>query len=263
MRSDYDYYGLLAETWDLQRPDAEKWEDAALCRELAEQYGTPALDLGCATGRIVLPFMEHGLDTDGVDNSADLLEICRQKAKSRQLSPNLYQQSIVDLSLPRRYRTIIGSSSVLQLITNEVQIAQTMRRLFDHLEPGGILVASFSFEWREGDGLDSDWLPHFEVVRPSDGATVRALAREWHEPERRLWHAEERYEVVKDGEIVATELHTRSPEGRSYTQAQAIALYTDAGFINVRALHEFTHEPAAPDDRLFCIIGEKPALERR
>lgn len=253
----YDYYGLVAQTWDLHRASAESWSDGVLYRELAEQYGPPVLDLGCATGRLILPFLERGIDTDGVDNSPELLEICREKAEARGLTPKLYEQSIVTLDLPRRYKTIVGSSSVFQLITDEDQARQTLTRIFAHLEPGGIFVTSFSFEWREGDPLDSGWGPHFTVTRPSDGATLRSFCREWHEPEKRLWHAEQRFEVEKEGEIIATEHHLRSPEGRLYTQAQATQLFSEAGFVHVRTLHEFTHEPAQENDRLFCVVGQR------
>ena len=252
----YDYRGLVAQTWDLHRADAESWSDGVLYRELVERYGQPALDLGCATGRILLPFLERGLDTDGVDNSPELLEICRQKAVARGLSPNLYEQDMTALDLPRRYKTIVGSSSVFQLVTDEALARQTLKRIFDHLEPGGIFIASLAFEWREGDPLESDWHPHFTVTRPGDGATIRSFTREWHEPEKRLWHAEQRFEVELGGSVVATERHVRSPEGRSYTQAQAVALFAEVGFTEIRALHEFTHDPALPEDRLFC---PKPA----
>ncbi|MGC4044057.1 MAG: class I SAM-dependent methyltransferase [Armatimonas sp.] len=147
---DYDYNGLIASTWDAHRPDAESWSDAVLYREIVKTYGEPVLDLGCATGRIVLPFLESGIDTDGVDNSPELLEICRQKAEARGLSPDLYQQDLIELDLPRRYRTIIGSSSVLQLVTEEPHAHQMMARLYEHLEPHGALIAAFSFEWRVG-----------------------------------------------------------------------------------------------------------------
>ena len=257
-KPDYDYYGLIAQTWDLHRADAENWSDSVLYRELAERYGQPVLDLGCATGRIVLPYLERGIDTDGVDNSPALLDICRQKAEARGLSPNLYEQDIVVLDLPRRYKTIVGSSSVFQLITEEAQARQTLARIFEHLEPGGIFVTSFAFEWREGDPLRSDWHPHFTVTRPGDNAIIRSFSREWHEPEKRLWHAEQRFEVEKDEEIIATEHHLLSPEGRSYTQAQAMAIFAEAGFTEIRAFHNFTHEPAQPEDRLFCILGIRP-----
>ena len=35
--------------------------------------GQPALDAGCGTGRLLLPWLGDGLDVDGCDVSADML----------------------------------------------------------------------------------------------------------------------------------------------------------------------------------------------
>ena len=36
-------------------------------------------------------------------------------------------------------------------------------------------------------------------------------------------------------------------------------LFAEVGFTDIRALHEFTDNPALPEDRLFCLVGAKPA----
>lgn len=72
-----------------------------------------------------------------------------------------------------------------------------------------------------------------------------------------LEHTETVYELIRDGEVVASERHVRSPATRWYTQAQARDLYRRAGFNDVRVVRQFTHEPAAESDRLFCVLGVK------
>jgi hypothetical protein len=206
----------------------------------------------------VLDYSREGLGCDGVDNAPEMLAICRAKAAALGLSPGIFEQSIEALALPRRYRTILCPSSVLQLVTDPAAASAALRRLLDHLEPGGALVGSFSFEWRPGDPLDTGWELLFEKPRPSDGATVRCFTREWREPERQLWNTEERFEVLRDGRVVETEHRRCAPEGRWYTQPQAVALFRDAGFADVRVFHEFTHDPASGEERLFCVLGVRP-----
>lgn len=133
-----------------------------------------------------------------------------------------------------------------------------MERLVQHLEPGGAFIGSFAFGWRAGDPLDTGWELLFEKPRPGDGAVVRSWTREWHEPEQQLWHSEQRFEVALDGAVIETEHQRRSPEGRWYTQEQAIELLTAAGLVDVELFREFTTEPARPDDRLFCAMGVRP-----
>ena len=240
------------------RDNTANWSDRFFFLDIIRQYGQPVLDIGCGTGRIILDYLAEGIDIDGLDNSPEMLAICRAKANKMGLSPTLYQQRMETLDLPRTYRTILAPSSALQLVT-DLDVARTMlRRFISHLQPGGAFVTSLAFEWREGDPLDTGWKLLFEKPRPEDGATVRSWTREWREPERQLWHTEQTFEVELNGKIIQTDHQRRSPEGRWYTQAQAIQLYDDAGLTGIQLFHGFTHEPARDDDRLFCALGVKP-----
>lgn len=249
---------MVATTWDLHRDNTETWTDRVFFLEIVRKYGQPVLDVGCATGRLLLDYLAQGIDIDGVDNSPELLDICRAKAQAQGLTATVYQQRMETLDLPRKYCTILGPSSVFQLVTDADTARQTLNRFFAHLESGGAFVTSFSFDWREGEPLDSGWQPHFEKIRPEDGATVRSWVREWQEPDQQLWHAEQRFEVEKNGTVIEREHQTRSPEGRWYTQPQVKELFQAAGFVDIQFFHEFTLEPALPDDRLFCALGVKP-----
>ena len=87
----------------------------------------------------LLPYLRDGLDVDGCDVSPDMLRHCREAAEREGLSPNLYAQAIHELDLPRRYRTIYVCGGFGLGSTRE-QDVEGLRRLHDHLEPGGLLV---------------------------------------------------------------------------------------------------------------------------
>lgn len=255
---DYEYRGLMAATWDIWRDDTANWEDGVFFRDIVRQYGQPALDMGCGTGRIVLDYLAEGVDIDGVDNSPEMLAICREKAQKRGLLPNLYQQTMENLDLPRLYRTILVPSSSFQLVTDSETAHKVMRCFFAHLQPGGALIMPFGFIWQEEWLLQTDWSLVFEKIRPDDGATVSRQTRTRFSPDDQLWHTEDRYQVVQNGAVIASEEHQRSPAGRWYSQAQAEQLYRDAGFRDIRLLHGFTHTSASAEDSVFCVLGVKP-----
>jgi SAM-dependent methyltransferase len=256
---DHDYHGLAVATWDLWRDDTGAWPDRSLYLEIIRRFGEPVLDLLCASGRLLLDYLGEGVDVEGLDGSAEMLSLVREKAAGSGLpEPTLHLQHLEELSLPRRYRTILGASSAIQLVTDVATAQQTMHRVVEHLEPGGAFAGSFAFGWREGDPLDTGWELLFEKPRPDDGAIVRSWTRERHEPEEQLWHTEQRFEVERDGDIIVTERQRRSPEGRWYTQQQAVELLRSAGLVDVELFSGFTTEPARPDDRLFCALGVKP-----
>lgn len=115
---DYEYKGLIAEAWDVLRGDTPHWADRHFYREIIRMYGQPVLDVGCGTGRLLLDYLQQGIDIDGVDNSPEMLAICQHKADQLQLQPKLYNQYVENRELPRQYRTILIPSSTLQLITD-------------------------------------------------------------------------------------------------------------------------------------------------
>jgi SAM-dependent methyltransferase len=256
-RPTYDYYGMLAATWDLWRDDTANWSDRHFYLDLVRRYGEPVLDIGCGTGRLLLDYAGLGVDIDGIDNSPEMLEFCRAKAQKLDLEPGIYLLDILADELPRDYRTILAPSSVLQLMTAPGAAGRMLAACYDHLLPGGVFAASFAFDWRPGEPLDSGWELVFEKVRPEDGATVRHWSREMRDPEQQFWHAESRFEVEQDGRIVAAEEQRRSPEGRWYTQEQATALYREAGFAHIELYDGFTFTPAHAGSRLFTAAGIK------
>ena len=173
------------------------------------------------------------------------------------VTPGIYLLDILRDELPRQYRTILAPSSVLQLMTAPGAARQMLAHCYDHLEPGGVFASPFSFDWRPGDPLQTGWGLVFEKVRPEDGATVRRWTRETHDPEQQLWDSENRYEVEVDGQIVATEEQRQSPEGRWYTQEQAVALYREVGFDEIQVYEGFSFAPATAEARLFSVVGVK------
>jgi hypothetical protein len=95
------------------------------------------------------------------------------------------------------------------------------------------------------------------VIRPEDGATIRRWQYARFEPGTDLEHTIDRYQVVRDGQMISSEEHHQSPATRSYTQQQAIVIYQEAGLKNIQVLREFTFEPAKPEDMTFSVLGFK------
>ena len=257
----YEYRGFLASAWDLLRGDTSDWLDRPFYRNIILHSGQPALDIGCGTGRLLLDYLADGIDIDGVDNSPEMLAICREKAQKRGLHPTLFHQSMEALAVPRRYRTIMVPSSSFQLVTDPKAATQAMSSFFHHLEPGGILVMPFMILW-QGPVTDQivmgEWELIAEQVRPEDGVLIRRWTRSTYHLPQQLEDTEDRYEVVREGEIIASELYTRSPATRWYTQEQAIHLYDEAGFTNIRIVSEFSQVPASQEDTIFSILGARP-----
>lgn len=117
------------------------------------EVGHPALDLGCGTGRLLLPFLRDGLDVDGCDVSADMIALCREAAQREGLAPHLYTQPKHLLDLPRRYETIFMCGA-LGVGSTRAEEMQAFERVFDHLEPGGMFVFDNEVPYADGNGWE-------------------------------------------------------------------------------------------------------------
>jgi SAM-dependent methyltransferase len=208
------HYGVIARYWAEFNTDGPEIEYFGHFVE----RGQPALDAACGTGRLLVPWLRAGLDVDGVDVSEDMLAHARRRAESEGLSPTLYAQSLHELDLPRRYRTIVVCGG-LGVGSNREQDQQALERFHHHLEPGGTLVFDNEVPyasarlWRFWTAEGRAELP--EAPRPpggrqtgSDGAeyelTSRCLA---FDPLAQSGTLEMRARIWRDGELVADETH--------------------------------------------------------
>ena len=252
---DYEYYGLMVKYWDLLRGDSSTWEDRFFYLDVIKKYGQPVLDVGCGAGRLILDFLSQSMDIDGVDISPEMISLCKQNAESKGLKPNLYIQSMTELQLPRKYKTIIVPSSSMQLLLEPSLPLQAMQRFYEHLESGGVLAIPFMALWEEGAPLEGEFTQ--EATRPEDGATVRRTGWYRFNPKTNMEDTRDTWEIIKDGQVLEAEVHEQTPATRSFTQEEATKLFEQAGFEDIQIFSKFTFEPVKPEDSIFSVLGIK------
>jgi ubiquinone/menaquinone biosynthesis C-methylase UbiE len=249
MAGNVEYVGLMAEAWDALRGDTSEWPDRAFYLDVIRERGEPVLDVGCGTGRLLLDYLRLGIDVDGVDNSADMLAICRRKADRAGLRPNLFLQPMEDLDLPRRYATIIVPSSSFQLVIDPADAVAALAGLRRHLEPGGTLAMPFI-------AMDAPHEEHWvREAELEDGSIVRRTASAIYDPATRLESTDDLYEQLRDGAVVRSERVQRPEATRGYSRDQVGELLDEAGFDEVEWCSNFTREPSQPGDEIFTVLA--------
>lgn len=250
------YRGMMVEYWDLLRGDTSQWSSRPYFLKIIRDSGEPVLDVACGTGRLLLDYLQEGVDIDGVDISPEMIAHCRHKAVQAGLSPNLYVQAMQSLNLPRQYQTIIVPSSSFLHVTDVGDALQALGRFLAHLKPGGTLAMSLRVFTPAPD--DEVWALDGEAVRPLDKALVRRWFRCSYDVPNRLQNTEDCFEIIKDGEVIESELIVASPSLTWYAVPEALRLLETAGFVNVHAHSDFKFEPAADDDTSYIVLGQKP-----
>jgi SAM-dependent methyltransferase len=205
-KSDWDYRGLVAESYDLWFGSEPYW-DQAYFEERVRRNGGLALEIGCGTGRLLVPLVRDGLAVEGCDASDDMLARCREKASAIGVTPVLYQQHMQDLDLTQRYRTIFIPACSFQILATREEAFATLRRLRHHLDPGGELLITLNVPWSDFS-LERQWRLRRSGVRPSDGAHVlihEATRSDRLEQLQEIWL---RFEVFQEDQLVETILRT-------------------------------------------------------
>jgi SAM-dependent methyltransferase len=256
------HHGLVADWW-VEFNTAE--QDLDYFGRFLET-GQPALDAGCGSGRLLLPWLRAGYDVDGCDMSADMIDRCRNLAQAEGLAPNLWVQALHELTPPRPYATIVVCG-VFGLGSTREQDKLALQRLHECLEPGGTLLLdnqapyAMSRRWpswtREGRaGLPEPWPPPGERSRASDGSErelrVRALSLD---PIDQTIVMEIRADKWVDGDNVASEVHTLSM--RMYFHAELLLLLEAAGFAVTAVDGDHRREPATADSDFLVYTAQR------
>lgn len=75
------------------------------------------IELGCGTGRTLIPLFELEYNISGLDFSKNMLDILRQKIKTKKIaSPHLLQKDLTKFSLNKKYDGAILSQRTLNFI---------------------------------------------------------------------------------------------------------------------------------------------------
>jgi ubiquinone/menaquinone biosynthesis C-methylase UbiE len=99
----------------------------AFHRELAREAGGPVLELGCGTGRVLLPIARDGIACTGLDSSEAMLEEFRRKSPPENLRLVRAPMQGFDLAEERLRLIFSAFRSFQHLLTVEDQLACLLR----------------------------------------------------------------------------------------------------------------------------------------
>lgn len=181
----YQSNPLIAQLYDQvipyrTRPDVKLFVDAAL------ESGGPVLEVGCGTGRVLIPTARSGISITGLDLSDHMLQVCRDSLKREpkqvQDRANLVQGDMRDFSLGKKFALVTTPFRPFQhLITPQDQI-KCLENIHNHLEPGGTLILDIfnpSLAGITTDNLGQEVGEEPEFTTP-DGIKVRRYNKTNH-----------------------------------------------------------------------------------
>ncbi len=157
---------------DFYDDDYREYEDdLGLILELAEEAHGPVVELGCGTGRVLLPLAQMGALVTGVDASPALLEVARRKIALADVAANiaLRETDLRATGLPdNHFALAVCTSNTLMHLTSAEDQLEALTETARILKRGGVLML---------DLFNPDLQRLFEV------AGVQELADRWSTPD--------------------------------------------------------------------------------
>ena len=247
------HYGLMARWWaefSVAQP-----HEVAYFREAIKRHGQPVLDLGCGTGRILVPLLEEGFDVDGTDVSADMIDRARALAADKGFTPRLTVQPMHRLVAQRTYRTVYMCGA-FGLGSSQDDDREALRRVHKALASGGALVITDHDVPRDKSPSPGDWPAGGERRRMADGDELELLARvDGWDPQALRLTLEMRIRLWSHGQMIREE--TRKLTANVYPARQIAHMLQDAGFHDVRVATNYTETPYTTGDEMVSVIARK------
>ncbi len=206
--SGYDTYAFVADLYDHVVPYRER-SDVAFFVNAAREAGSPVLEAGCGTGRVLIPTARAGIEIVGLDFSPHMLAICRERLLAEpgevQGRTELVQADMRDFDLGRTFTlTTIPFRPFQHLMTVNEQLAclTSIRR---HLVEGGALILDLfnpSIDALANDPIGEEFREEPEFEMPDGRRVIRRHKRV----------ACDRARQVNDVELIYDITH---PDGRT------------------------------------------------
>ena len=174
-------YDLIAPYYDLIHSGLK--EDLGLLVTLSAEMGDPILELGCGTGRVLLTLSRVGHTVIGIDNSAAMLALAREKVTQERSSVrqriSLVEGDITSFELNQRFGlTILPHNTLFHL--DRYGRRKCFRRVTQHLRSGGKFIIDIDNPYEIADPIeDGILLLERSMIDPSSDELVLQMTSSW------------------------------------------------------------------------------------
>ncbi|MCZ6678632.1 MAG: class I SAM-dependent methyltransferase [Candidatus Poribacteria bacterium] len=143
--------------YDLQ---PSPFDDIPFYQSRVPSKDASVLELGCGTGRVLLPLTDYCGYIHGLDISEAMLSICRQKLQRANIPKDKASVEVADItnfSLDRTFDFIIAPFRVLQNLETDDQVNGLFDCIGAHLSRDGSCILNVFHPNRDADGLRKNW----------------------------------------------------------------------------------------------------------
>ncbi len=138
-----EYYNGFAEYYDFHQ-QAIRRDDIRFYTELARTTKGPILEIGCGTGRTLIPSARAGADITGLDLSEDMLSFCRKELQKelprKHEHIQLIKADMTNFSLNKKFNLITTPFRPFQHLATVQEQLDCLSSVKRHLNPNGLFI---------------------------------------------------------------------------------------------------------------------------
>jgi ubiquinone/menaquinone biosynthesis C-methylase UbiE len=211
--------------------------------DLALNRGGNCLDVGCGTGRVLVPIARQGIKITGLDNSNVMIEECRKRLSSEGISASLIEEDMTNFNCENNFDLIIVPGGSFQLLDDRNDALAALKNFQKHLQPEGLFVMSLFTPFYEisHEFLDGVW--RLEKDEKIEGSENRALCHSCVDLDRceNLMEVRHRFELINNNGITESS-EIKFSRLRWYGKYEIKLLLERAGFQQVRISGDFEND---------------------
>ena len=141
--------------------------DLALWEELAGPAPRDVLDLGCGTGRVAIRLGRRGHRVVALDVEPEFLDEVVRRATAWRVDVETVIADARTFDLGRRFDLVLAPMQLVQLFHGSGERIEMIRRVADHLRPGGLFAAALMD--LEGEPVGEEYIPPGPDMRDVNG----------------------------------------------------------------------------------------------
>lgn len=219
-------------------------------REAKKAVGA-VLELTAGTGRVSIPLLRAGIDLTCVDSSPAMLDVLRDKLRTEDLSAEVIQADLCELSLNRRFDLIFVPFHSFAEITDPAQQRQALSRIHDHLSDEGRFICTLHNPPVRLQSVNGRRRELGNLPLP-DGNMLALSSLENYDPVSKSVTGTQFYDIRRwDGSLLTSmtvDLHFCL---HSHYDFQSLA--EAAGFVPVHLYGDYSYGPFEPQTSPFMI----------
>jgi len=242
-------YDAIASFYDVDMALNMPFDDASLYRAIARRTGGRILELGCGSGRILLPLMVDGRDIVGVDASRSMLRELTTKAAGRELEPAVACMDARTLAFGECFDLVLCPYSFITFMSGTEDATRMMREVLRVLKPDGAVVLDAFVPKRVERFQDFrvDYRRPFGQNTLERSKRITALGGRTNRIERRY-----RLESP-DGELLQ-EVDTRE-DIQTFRPEDLLALLAQSGLVASEEWWNYTSHRADEEAQFFTVLA--------